>query len=298
MSPLHVRVARRFVAGLGDQLDAKMEALLGGPLDVGKGKELAEWMEANFHFLGAKTPRGGKTIKEDVNRLHWWLKAGLGQHRDLEGIRPTLEDAWGKVKAHLDEVVRLLSDEGGKVVPKEIRVGANTYRNISGFSEGQLTVFIKALEQVFDELKGWRKKALAGGVVVALAGPKEFRGTAAGSYRSGEDTLYVRVTPKILTRTRGSYGAFDYIIVHELGHRYEYKFHPREDFDKSHWLTSKYSSKEGEAFAELFAISNFGIKGPWDQARVDRFEEYMSTGKVPETEPRELPPHLKQLLGK
>jgi len=31
----------------------------------------------------------------------------------------------------------------------------------------------------------------------------------------------------------------------------------------------------GEAFAELFAISNFGITGPWDQSVVERFEKLM-----------------------
>ena len=48
----------------------------------------------------------------------------------------------------------------------------------------------------------------------------------------------------------------------------------------------------------MFALTNFGITGQGDQAVLDKFEDYMTTGKVPETEPVELPDHLKRLLGK
>ena len=289
-----VRVARRFVAGLGSELERRMKDLLAGPLDAAKGRQLGEWLEANFHFLGAKTPRGGKELKEDLNRLHWYVKSGLGQQQNPEVLRESIESAWEKVQHRLGDVVKLLSDEGGTVVPKDIQVGGNTYLNLSGFSEAVLSGYVKALEQVFDELKGWRKKALKGGLKVALAGPKEFRGTSAGKYKSGEDTLYVRATPQILKRTHGTYGAFDYILVHEIGHRYSYRLTmPHEDFDRPNWWTSRYSHNDGEAFAELFAISNFALKGPWDQAVVERFEALM-TGSA-EAQLHELPAHLQKV---
>jgi hypothetical protein len=293
------RVAHRFImAGLADQFERKIRDLLGGPLDTQKGKALAAWMSSNFHFEGSKTPKGGKELKENLQKLYWVLNAGLGQSMDVEKLRPSIESDWSKIQPKLNDLVRLFTEEGGKIVPKEVKVGANTYRNLSGFSEKQLDGYIKALEAVFDELKGWRKKALAGGLEVALAGPGEFRGTSSGKYKSSEDVLYVRATPKILKRSRGTYAAFDYIIVHELGHRYEYKRRPSIDFERQEWFTSPYSQKEGEAFAELFAISNFEIKGPWKQETVDRFEDFMTTGKVTEHEPVELPPHLKALVGR
>lgn len=289
-------------SGLAGQFEAKMNGLMhGGPLEPKAGKDLAAWMEANFHFQGSKTPRGGKVLKDALRKLHWWLNVGLGQSMyatNPDALRTTLEESWDKLRPHLTDIVKLFSEEGGKVVPKEIKVGENTYLNLSGFSEDQLTMYVTSLEQVFDELKGWRRKALAGGLKIAIAGPREFHGTASGKYKSQEDTLFVRATPNILKRTRGSYGAFDYIIVHEVGHRYELRRRPDIDFDRQEWATSKYSRNEGEAFAELFAISNFGIQGPWDQSIIIRFEEAMSSGKVPEAEPQELPPHLKKLLGK
>jgi len=291
------RVVMRFckTAGLKDQLETRVQTFLSGPLDIQKGKELAQWLENNFYFLGAKTPKGGKELKETLKQLHWWFKFGMTQHsHDTEKLRPTIENVWGEIKTNLPAVVKLFSEEGGKVVPKEMRVGANTYLNLSGFTEDQLNDYIKGLEQVFDQLKDWRKKALGGGLKIALAGSNDFHGTSAGKYKSEEDTLYVRATPNVLKRTRGSYGAFDYIIVHELGHRYYSKRRPDMDFDKPQWWTSKYSRNEGEAFAELFAISNFDIRGSWDRAIVDKFEDYMTTGKITETEPVELPPHLQQ----
>jgi hypothetical protein len=161
------------------------------------------------------------------------------------------------------------------VVPKELKVGGNTYLNLVGFDEKKLKTYVAALEKVFDEVKGWRRKALSGGIRVALAGPSEFHGTAAGVYKSAQDTLFVRATPNVLKRTQGTYGAFDYIIVHELGHRYDRKVGPGFDFERQEWWTSRYSQKEGETFAELFAISNFGMKGDWNQAVVEKFNELM-----------------------
>lgn len=291
---ISVRVARRFMAGLGDQLENRMQALLSGPLDVSEGRRLGAWLEENFHFQGAKTPRGGKSLKGALQKLHWWL-FGIGMNRDdPESARPTLEDAWSDVQSHLGEIVKLFSDEGGVKVPKQVTVGPNTYRNLSGFTEKQLQGYIKALEQVFSELKGWHKRALVGGLYVALAGPSEFRGTTSGKYKFSADTLYVRATPKILHRTRGTYAAFDYIIIHELGHRYQAKYRVSQDFDRPEWWTSRYSRNEGESFAELFALSNFGMTGPWDQSVVERFEAAMAGGKVQEQEPNEWPEHLRR----
>lgn len=296
------RVARRFVAGITDQLRSRMEGFLAKPLDEAEGRALAEWLRENVRFDISKTPKGGKVFKGALEKLHYWLRNGP-RDGDRPGVRASIEDAWADVDRHLEEIVRLFSEEGGVSRPKELRVGSNLYLNLSGFTEPQLKKFAESLEQVFDGLKGWRQKALAGGVRVALAGPKEFRGTAAGKYKREEDTLYVRATPAVLKRTRGSYGSFDYIIVHELGHRYDDKHRLPTDFEQSEWHTSKYSTTEtmsgGESFAELFAISNYGITGAWDAAIVDRFEAVMAGGKVEEKPAkRELPPHLQALADK
>jgi hypothetical protein len=109
--------------------------------------------------------------------------------------------------------------------------------------------------------------------------------------------LYVRATPQVFKRTRGTYGAFDYIIIHELGHRYERKRGLPVDFDQAEWWTTKYSQTEGmggsESFAELFALSNFGLTGYGRPGVFDRFEAVMA-GRDDPLKP-ELPPHLQGL---
>jgi len=292
---LSQRIARRFLAGLAVDLQARLDDFLGDrPLDERKAKTLAAWLKENYRFDVSRTPKGGKAYKEALEALHWYLANG----RPVESYRSSIEDKWGELRRQLDEVVRLFTDEGGRSVPKELRVGGNTYVNEVGFDEAKLTEYTKSLEQVFAEVKGWRRKALSGGLTVVLASPKSFAGTAGGKYQSSQDRMLVRATPNVLKRTRGTYGAFDYIIVHELGHRYEHKLRPRLDFDKSEWHTTKYSTKEGEAFAELFAMTNFGLPVPGKEDVLTRFEDYMATGKVPESEIRELPEHLRRLLGK
>jgi len=286
-----LRVARRFQASLADQLETRINQLL-ADLDPGRGRELGQWLEDNFFFLGAKTPKGQKALKENVRKLHWFVKHGLAQSQTPERLRDTIEGVWGEIKPHLADLTRYFSTEGGKNVPKEITLGGNTYVNVSGFDEELLGKYAKRIETVFDSLKGWRRKALAGGVRVALAGPRDFRGTSKGTYRSSEDTLYVRATPEVLKRSGDSYASVEYIIVHELGHRYERKRSVGIDFDKPEWWSSQYSRKEGEAFAELFALTNFDITGYGSEAVLKRFESVMA-GREDPIRPG-LPEHLKR----
>lgn len=270
------RVARLFLAGLADQLEGKIQGLLRDPSPE-EGRAIAKWLADNFYFQFSKTPKGGKDLKEILTCLHWYLAYGL--EADSDRYLSSIESKWGVLKGQIATLIRLFTEEGGKKVPREVQAGPNTYLNLSGFSAEQVRLYVDALEAVWNELKGWRRKALAGGLKVALAGPREFNGTSAGKYKSSEDTLLVRATPQILKRTRGTYGALDYILVHELGHRYEYRVRPGVDFDRQEWQTTPYSSKEGERFAELFAISNFEIRGSWDPV-VDKFEVLMASGKV------------------
>lgn len=91
-------------------------------------------------------------------------------------------------------------------------------------------------------------------------------------------------TPKVLKRELGSYGSVDYILIHELGHRYERKNHVPEDFDQTEWWSTRYSTMEGESFAELFAMGNWPAVARAsllvDQEelgkRLQRFEQVMS----------------------
>lgn len=294
-TPLLVRAA------LGEDLRRKMNALLRS-YNEGDAKALGAWIESNFRINSPKTPRGMKKLKDVAQKMVWVLKhrASDAPNRpgNMDKVRDEVASDWAKIEPHLATFAARFTDEGGTVVPKELSVGGTTYVNKAGLSEPNMRKYIKRLEAILSSLKGWRSKAVKGGLKVVLASPKDFRGTAGGKYKENEDALYVRTTPAVLKRGAG-YASFEYILVHELGHRYDKKYGTGGiDFDQQQWWTTKYSRNESfgplsEPFAELFALGHFDLKGSWD-ATVDKFEALMAGRDDPE-KPR-LPPHLQKLL--
>ena len=274
------RVARLFIAGLVNDLEKRIEVLLNGePRDVDGAIALSDWIKKNFK-VGVRV-RGHKELAGELDRLveilTQYYGRGIGDPTFGQSMVKTI---WNRgIKPRLDELTKYFTDEGGSKLVSDYKIGSNTYLNKVGMSEDNLIKYATRLDALFGSLSGWRKKALSGGLTVALAPPKYFHGTASGKYRSSEDTLYVRAIPKVLQRSGGSYGSIDYILIHELGHRYEHFHRLPVDFDKPEWWTSRYSMTESlsgsESFAELFAIGHFNITGPWDQSKVERFEKLM-----------------------
>jgi hypothetical protein len=217
----------------------------------------------------------------------------------LDYAQDEVRKLWAEIEPQLAQLVSGFTDEGGTVVPKEVTVSGTTYINAAGLKEDTLKKYVVRLEAILKSLRGWRAKAAKSGLKVVLASPRDFRGTAGGKYKESEDALYVRATPDVLKRGGSSYGSFEYILVHELGHRYDKHYATGVDFDRPEWWTTKYSRKEGfglsEAFAELFALGHFGIQGPWDQKVVDRFEDLMQ-GKKDDAAKPSMPEHLRNLL--
>lgn len=275
------RVAGKFLftAALHDELVRKMTQLFSGSGDAG---DVAQWFKSHFRFDSPKTPQGQRDLKAQAAKLHWFLQDAAPK-KDYQGnaipANPrSLEEAeriWQReISPVSGDLVRYFTDEGGKIVPAEVQAGSTTYVNAVGFDQKKLGQYVTSIEGVLSTIKGWRRKALAGGVRIVLAGPKEFRGTSTGTYRSSEDTLYIRATTNVLKRAGGTYGSVDFILAHELGHRFERKEKVPLDFDRTEWYTTPYSRTDGESFAELFALSNFGMKGTWGDV-LDRFEAVM-----------------------
>jgi hypothetical protein len=265
---------------LASELTAQMTRLLDTePFDSKLSKEVGQWFETNFRVNTSFTPRGMKEIKKLGESFRWWLQNS--SMYQPEEAKKQLTLMWMGIKPILPELVTGFTEEGGTSIPVELKVGPNTYKNTIGLTEKALLKYVERFEAIFHALKGWRRAALKGGVTVVLAGPTAFRGTAKGVYRSAEDALYVRAIPAVLKRGEGYAGA-EYIIVHELGHRWERYNRVPVDFDRSNWWTTKYSQKEGESFAELFALGHYGgtvaNAGTWDPLINERFEGVMQGG--------------------
>ena len=251
--------------------------------DISKLKALYKFLDDNFYISPKRSPTGQtqlknnwvlftNEIKKQIEYSELWKEPS-----NSLGLLPRMfEDL------DLPLVIKYFSKGTGHVQPPEkIKIGSNTYLNSAQLNEDKIKEYAEAIELVFKELKGWRKEALDGGVTVDFAPATKFRGTTGGKYSKKDGILYVRATPTVLKRTKGTYGAFDYIIVHELGHRFEHIKKTRNfsvfgsrGHNKS-WYTSKYSYSDGEAFAELFAIGNFNIKGDWDPEILVEFEKLM-----------------------
>lgn len=261
---------------LGQQLTDRMDALF-ADFSAPHAHEVSRWMRSNMMIFG-RAPARAKNIQGQMEKLAELLsevpKWGAAQNQ------PFYKGVWQNIVPFLGEVEALALKEA---VVKEVQVDGNTFINEAGLSPDNFDKYVKAMSSLFAQVQGWRRGAFTGGATVVFAGPKAFRGTAGGVYRWKQDQLFVRATPAVLKRSSGTYGALDYIIIHELGHRFERKHRLPEDFDKVEWTTTKYSQKEGEPFAELFALGHFGMEtvhGDTFGDRLARFEAVMGGSRA------------------
>lgn len=284
MDPLTGRVVQRHVrASLEHDFEQRIKALLSYAPNNPPPNEIRDfraWLANNFHFQTRTTPKGLKREKEELDRFYRVLALG-----EESGVMPgamihTIEEMWRQMKPYVPTWVAAFSSSEGSAKPitREVKEGGNTYLNEVGANDKNLAEMVKTIEHVFANLKGWRKQALSGGITVVFKGPKDFRGTSSGTYKRQLDQLWIRATTGGRVERGGSgYGGLAYVITHELGHRYENKHHVSVDFDRPEWHTSRYSHNDGESFAELFALSNFGITNQGDPAVLDRFEKLMGS---------------------
>lgn len=289
---------RRVVqAGLKEDLVHKVEDLQDRGKAYGEGdklteddkarmRDLAAWFRKHFRVDSAKTPKGQKRLKEEgltfLNNLETF---GTPYGQTSAGILQ-FEGPWSRTLSRsLDDLVQFFTAEGDTAKGKneevvELKLVHATYINRAATSEANFRKYAQKIDDVYGRVKGWRKKALRGNLTVVFQGASQMR--TQGKYVSAKDEMWVKATPSVMKRGEGSYGSPDYILVHELGHRYEH-FNPLPvDFDRPAWFTTRYSQTEGlggsESFAELFALGHYGIRGNWDEKILERFEDVM-TGK-------------------
>jgi len=280
-----VQGARLVTAGLGEELQRRVNTII-QETDDAKARQLtgdlAQWFGANFQRVqSAKTPRGQKRLKEDAQRLleNLDLFSTPGATVSPGGTQRTVETLWKRMAPDLESLVEFFTAEGDKARGKkeqvtELKLSNATYYNRGNLSETNFRKYAEQVDQTFGALKGWRKKALAGNLKVVFVGRSEMK--VQGKYKQARDEMLVKATPQVLKRSAG-YGTVGYILIHELGHRYEKYSRLPTDFDRDvEWRTTRYSWNDGEAFAELFALGHFNLTGNWDKSKVERFEKVMA----------------------
>jgi len=138
----------------------------------------------------------------------------------------------------------------------ELKLSNCTFYNKSIISQKRFIEISNDINNLLSQLEGFHKKSIQNNLKIYFV--KKEMSKSAAVYKSNEDIIYIR--PDKVT-TGDNYGSFKYVIIHELGHRYEHYFKLPTDFDNYNWVTTKYSRSEnsfnGEQFAELFALSQW-----------------------------------------
>ncbi len=242
--------------------------------------DFAKWFRSNFHVDSARrTPTEQKRLKQEAAALLRTMETlSLGGTTYAHALKNLDEGPWGRsIADNLDELVKHFTSEGAtdqkKTVPLvEVEGRYGKYFNRANISNETFHKYVSRFEIVLGTLKGWRRRALTSGVKVVFVGGQQLK--TYGQYKTLSDELWVKATPQVLKRG-GGYGSPEYIMIHELGHRFEHKNPLPIDFEMDGWETTKYSRTDGERFAELFALGHFELTGSWASV-VERFEKEMA----------------------
>jgi hypothetical protein len=166
----------------------------------------------------------------------------------------------------------------------ELQLKNADYNNHSIMSEKKFIQLANEIDLFLSTLTGVHKKSLSPRLIVVFV--KKQDSAAKAKYKSKEDMIYIRpdrATPG------DAYASFNYIMVHELGHRYLSHNKVNFDYDASHWITTPYSRTDSmigeEKFAELFALSHFNYTGkPFDSydKTIQRFNSEMKGNNIKE----------------
>lgn len=271
-----------FLPSAIETLQQKVNELL-ADLNNDTMTEFHDWFVVNYNVTGSRTPKGQKELK---SAAEFFVRYITPRHSYSSLFRPPQPDRdvllsrWNSISGDLQNLTTHFSTEK---IPATIKGRYATYVNQIGASKKTLSKYVDRVDSALANIVGWRSTAM-NDLKVLIAGPATFGGTAGGKYSAEKDALFVRGTPAILKRNAGGYGSLDYIITHELGHRYERQHYMAIDFDQLAWYTTHYSRKEGfggsEAFAELFALGVFpsivkDSRGTWDKEIQQRFEKLM-----------------------
>lgn len=210
------------------------------PAGLKKEKQTIDFMIKQMDLIDEYGKAGEDMAKTNIiNSISWWDKDTI------------------------DRIVDGYFKSGKKKLTK-LKHGNITYHNESAMAEKRFKKTADVITSLLKRFKGEHKKALRGELIVRFKSKSEMRSKAV--YKSILDEIWILDSPKVSKLLdKELYGWLPYVIVHELGHRYE-KFigHPNW-YDRNRFITTSYSKQEhvaggGEDFAECFALSFFGSK--------------------------------------
>jgi hypothetical protein len=158
----------------------------------------------------------------------------------------------------VDSLDSLLSTLTGRS-SENITTTRATFINSSTLSDAAFKERVSELDAFLRTLKPPHDAALGRNLTIRFVRKEQVKASA--KYKRDKDEILLRPDRKIVTGD--GYGSFVYVLLHELGHRYE-RNHNTSQFDSAEWVTTPYSATDNingnEQFAELFALSHWPNK--------------------------------------
>lgn len=240
-----------------------------------KDIQLLKEFLSELNLKSGKSPRGMTKLYGELKFLEKQLSIGAEYGTPMIGtsnIKAVLS-RW--TKEDLDTILEKMSSN--KEEPIEIKLAHATFFNHSIISYKNFVKIANEIDKLLGTLKGFHAKALKPELKIYFVKKEDSKAKA--TYKSEKDVIYVR--PDKAT-SGDEYASFNYIIVHELGHRYLKLFGVKFDYDRSDWITTPYSKTDSmtgeEKFAELFALSHFNYsRFPEYKEKIEKFNKEMNS---------------------
>ncbi len=153
-----------------------------------------------------------------------------------------------------------------------LKLDGVTFRNEAGLTGAKFKKASELLVAFLNTLKKPHSTTLKGLKIILV---RKDKSTSPAMYKRDKDVVYIR--PDRLLLTNEEYGSLPYVLLHELGHRYENKnkLKSKQDTADSIWNTTPYSLTDSlsgsEKFAELFAMSHWPKKYTKYKETIDLF---------------------------
>ncbi len=234
-------------------------------------KRIRDWL-SGLNIKVGKAPPGMKKLLTELKFVQKQFDT-IDEYADSKFMTPEQKKAFTdsairNINATLsrltEEDINKIDTKLGKkeAEPDTIKQGSTTYINNSNLNFKKFKSLVSDMEGYLKKLKSFHKKVVTVKPLTIRFVKKDLSKTAA-KYKQDKDEVWIRPDSKKIIKGDG-YASFYYVLVHELGHRYDYFIKQKTDFDKPKWYTTKYSRTDSiagsESFAELFALSHFGVK--------------------------------------
>ncbi len=246
--------------------ESKLLAFKGSASDW---KMLDDWL-STLKLSSGKAPRGMKKQGENLSLLLKNLNLQK-EYGKTFGLNNTIA-----VFSHWNENdIKEINQKFAKKSDEqdEIKVNGVLYENRSTMSHKNFESKIKTIDSFLKKLTGIYKKTTKDLHIVFV---KKSESKATAKYKTNEDIVLMRPDRVVGGEV---YGSAVYVLLHELGHRYEQKNKLPDTFTDNKWTTTKYSRTDSfslsEKFAELFALSFWESKYPEYSEQIEEFKGLM-----------------------